>query len=251
MKSFLLALQFLTIIPVKIKHINDKRIAQSMIYFPLVGLFLGLILVAINYLSYILGFARLSIDIILVIFLIILTGGIHLDGLSDSFDAISSRKNKEEMLMIMRDSHAGVFGVLSIIGVVLLKIALLYSVAISLKTTALLLMPVLSRWALVFVIFLFPYARQEGKAKVFIENRSWKIFLISTFLAFISAALIWRINGLLILLIVAPSAYIIAKFINKKICGITGDTLGAINELTEVIVLFVMCILERSSLWII
>lgn len=251
MISFLLALQFLTIIPIKIKHINERQISESMIYFPLIGLLLGLLLSALNNLLMFLGFEQFISNIILIVSLIIFTGGMHLDGLSDSADAFLSGRDKEEMLKIMRDSHIGVMGVLSLIIIVLLKISFLYSISMPLKTVPLILMCVLSRWALVFAMFLFPYARQEGKAKVFIQGMNFKVFIFTTIIALICAVAIWKIKGLIILGIIAISSYIIGKFINNKIGGITGDALGAINELTEVIVLFSICILERSfNLWI-
>ena len=248
MKDFLIALQFLTIIPLKINHIDEKKISNSMIYFPVVGLLLGLVLAGVNNLLYNLNFQQLSVNIILVISLIFLTGGLHLDGLADTADAFLSRRNKEEMLKIMHDSHIGVMGVLSLVSIVLLKIALLASLNMHLKTTSLLLMCILSRWALVLSIALFPYARQEGKAKVFIQGINLKIFILSTVITMICAIAAWRIKGLLILLIAIVCVYITGKFINKKIGGITGDTLGAINELAEVIVLFGVCILQRISL---
>jgi len=251
MKSFLLALQFLTIIPVKIKYFDDKKLSQSMIYFPFVGLLLGLVLAGIGYLLCALNFQRFPIEIILIVSLIILTGGIHLDGLADTFDAFSSRKTEEEMLKIMRDSHIGVMGVLSLACIILLKIAFLYSISAPLKTVSLLLMCTLSRWSLVLAMFLFPYARNEGKAKAFIQGMNLKIFILSTIIALVCAFMIWQLKGLFIITIAAASAYITGKFINNKIGGITGDTLGAINELTEVIILFSICVIERNGLCII
>jgi adenosylcobinamide-GDP ribazoletransferase len=251
MRSFLLALQFLTIIPVKIKHIDERKLAKSIIYFPLIGLLLGLVLAGINSLFLKINFPELSINIILVVSLIVLTGGLHLDGLADTFDALFSRKNKQGMLEIMRDSRIGAMGVLSLISIVLLKIAFLSSLSVSLKTTALLLMCILSRWALVLCMFLFPYARKEGKAKVFIQGMTLKILILSTLIALASTFAIYKIKGLLVFVIIALNGYTISKFINNKIGGITGDILGAINELNEVIALFSICILERINLWII
>lgn len=245
MKSLLSALRFLTVIPVKIKEVRENEIAKAFIYFPVTGLFLGLILSAFERLFYILNFGQFSISVILVILLAILTGGIHLDGLSDTADAIFSRKNKEEMLKIMRDSHIGVMGVLSLLGIILLKISFLSSINIALKPAALLLMCALSRWSLVFSTFLFPYARQEGKAKVFFEGINFKIFLIATLITVSGAILIWKINGLLVFGIVALTSYIIARYIKNKIGGLTGDTLGAINEISETIILLTICILKQ------
>jgi len=251
MKSILLALQFLSIIPVKFSRVSEKEIANAMIYFPLAGLLLGLILTGENYFLLFLNFPQLTISIILVVSLVALTGGMHLDGLSDTADAFLSGRPKEEILKIMRDPHLGVMGILGLISVILLKIGLLYSVAGSIKTSALLLMCVLSRWSAVFAMFLFPYARNEGKAKAFIQGMNLKIFILSTIIALVCAFMIWQLKGLFIITIVATSAYITGKFINNKIGGITGDTLGAINELTEVIILFSICVIERNGLCII
>lgn len=245
MTPFLLALQFLTVIPLKIKDVKEDKLSKAMIYFPLAGLLLSLILVGINYLSLFLNFAQITSNIILVVSLVILTGGLHLDGLSDTADAIFSRKNKEEMLEIMRDSHIGVMGVLSLISILLLKIGFLSSISISAKTIALILMCVLSRWSLVFSMYLFPYARQEGKAGVFMRGINLKIFILASFFTLACVITAWKIKGLFIWGIVALSAYIIGKYINHKIDGITGDTLGAICELNELFTLSSVLILTK------
>lgn len=242
MVSFLLALQFLTIIPVKIKHINEKQISESMVYFPFVGVLLGLILAVSDKLLYLLNLGTFTINTILVILLAAITAGMHLDGLADTADAFLSGKNKEEMLDIMRDSHIGVMGVLSLISIILLKIVLLSSLSMALKTTSLLLMCTLSRWSAVWVMFLFPYARGDGKARVFIQGMNLKIFMLSLIAALIFAFAVWGIKGLLVLLIIAGCAYLSGKIISRKIGGITGDTLGTTIELTEIITLFTVCI---------
>ncbi|MFA5149841.1 MAG: adenosylcobinamide-GDP ribazoletransferase [Candidatus Omnitrophota bacterium] len=243
MNSFLLALQFLTVIPLKIKGVTEEKLARATLYFPLVGLLIGLVLFQINLGLFILNFPSFTISIILIVFLAGLTGGLHLDGLSDSADAFLSGRSKEEMLNIMRDPHSGVMGVLSIICIILLKIGLLYSVPAPAKATALLLMCVLSRWSAVLAMFAFPYARQEGKAGVFIRGMTLKIFLISLISAFIFAFIIWQLKGLIVLVIVSGCAYLAARFTNRRIGGITGDTLGATIELTEIVTLLTFCIL--------
>lgn len=242
MKSFLLALQFLTIVPLKIKDVNEKKIAGAMVFFPLVGLILGLALAGINALLFILNFPPLAVNIILVVALVAITGGMHMDGLSDTIDAFLSGKPRDEMLAIMRDSHIGVMGVLSIASVMLLKVGLLISVAAPLKTTALILACVLSRWSSVLAMFLFPYARKDGKARIFIEGMNLKIFALSSITVLVFAFAIWRAKGLVTLLIAAGCAYLIGKFSSRKIGGITGDTLGAAIELTEIITLFAVCL---------
>jgi adenosylcobinamide-GDP ribazoletransferase len=242
MKSLLLAFQFLTIIPLRIKEVSEKNLATAMIYFPFVGLILGALLALINTLLIILHLPALAISIILVVALIAMTGGVHLDGLADTADAFLSGKPKEEMLKIMRDSHIGVMGVLSLVSTILLKVGLFYSVNTSLKINALILMCILSRWSAVWMMFLFPYARQEGKARVFMEGMSAKIFILSTITAVFLAFLAWQIKGLLVLLIISGCTYLWGKIISRKINGITGDTIGAGIELSEIITLFAVCI---------
>jgi adenosylcobinamide-GDP ribazoletransferase len=242
MKSFLLALQFLTIIPVKIKEISEKEMAGAMMYFPFVGMFIGLALSGINALLMSLNFPSFVVNLILVIALIIITGGMHLDGLSDTADAFLSGKPKNEMLAIMRDPHAGVMGVLGIISVLSLKFTLISAMAMPMKATALILMCVLSRWSSVLIMFLFPYARERGKAMVFTKGINLKIFSLSSVTALMFVFAAWQIKGIAVLLITAGCAYLGGIASYRKINGITGDTLGAAIELTEIIVLFAVCI---------
>lgn len=245
MKNLLIAMQFLTIIPLKIKSVDEKDLSASLAYFPLVGVLLGLFLVGINNVLSILNFQEIILNILLVVSLLVLTGGIHLDGLADTFDALSSGRDKEEMLRIMRDPHVGVMGLLSVVSVLLLKISFLSSLNIGAKLAALVLSCTLSRWAQVFLMFFFPYARVEGKTKIFMQNINLKIVILITLVALCFSLLIMRLEGLYLILIVALSGYLICNSVKKKIGGITGDTLGAVSELIEVIVLLSICLLEK------
>lgn len=243
MNSFFIALQFLTIIPLKINNITGKKLGVSLVYFPVVGLFLGLMIWAIHAGLTFLRFNPFAADTAAVVSLIIFTGALHLDGLSDFFDAVSSGKPKDEMLRIMRDPHIGAIGSAGLISVILLKIALLSSLPQTLKAGALVLMCVLSRYLQVFSIFLFPYARNEGKARVFCDNVNLKIFLLAGFLALSFSSLILGSIGIIVFSLTVLVAYGINLFIKAKFGGITGDTLGAISEITEVLVLLCICLL--------
>ncbi len=243
MNSFLFALQFLTLIPVRLKVVDEPTVRFSLVYFPVVGLLLGVILAGIYNLLLMTGLAALSVDIILVVSLIILTGGLHLDGLADTADALVSRKSKDEILTIMRDSRIGAMGVLALAGALLLKVAFLYSITPADKIPALLIMCVLSRWALVLVMFLFPYARPEGKAKIFTQQVNLKIYVWATAVTLAFVAILWQWKGLVIFGITSFSVYTAARFISNRIGGITGDVLGLINELAELTVLFSLCVL--------
>jgi len=249
MRGFLLALQFLTIIPIGTRLSIDKnKLHQATVYFPLVGLLLGLILAGVNNLLLLIQLEQFLTNTILVILLIILTGGLHLDGLADTFDAFLSRKNKSEMLKIMRDSRIGVMGVLSLISIILIKLSLFCSLDLSVKNISLILMCMLSRYSLVFSMFSFPYAREEGKAKTFIEKMNFKIFSLATIITLFCVIILWQLKGLFPFILVVIFVFLTGKFISKKIGGITGDTLGAINELVEVFVLLNILILTKN--WI-
>ncbi len=240
-----IALQFLTVIPIKIKQFDERKIAYSIMFFPIIGLLLGLVLSGAIFASLWLHLEQIPVSIFVVILLVALTGGIHLDGLADTADALLSRRDKDEMLRIMRDAHIGAMGALSLICVLLLKIALIYSLAFSVKIISILLMCMLSRWAMVLAMYLFPYARQEGKAKFFIQGTSLKILALSTIGTLALVFIIWQLKGIVLMAAIAVATYLAGRFIQSKINGITGDTIGAINEMTEVLVLFMILIIGK------
>ena len=246
MTSILLAFQFLTILPFKVKRFNADALAWAAVFFPIVGLALGLILAGVNYLLVSYGFNDIASNIVLVILLVILTGGLHLDGLSDTSDALFSGKPKDEMLAIMRDSHVGVMGVLAIISVLLLKVAFLSAIAPELKSKALILMCVLSRWSMPLSIYSLPYARQNGKAKSFMDGMNIWIFLTASLIALVITYFLLGVLGISILGATAAAAYFTGLYIKGKVGGITGDTIGAVSELSEVVILIGFIIVERS-----
>ncbi len=247
MTEFLLAVQFLGIIPVNVKY-SVKKFAGAVIFFPVVGLLLGFLTAGLNMLMIRAGFDALLASTMTIILLTVLTGGLHLDGLSDTFDGLYGGKNIKDKLRIMRDPHTGSMGVLAIISAVILKISLLNAVTAPAKPIAIVLMCLLGRWAMVFVMFLFPYARKQGKAKHFMEKLNLPIFILPSIIALSAAVALWRLKGMIAFVLAALVSYTISRYINKKINGITGDTIGAINELTEITVLFAVCLFERAGI---
>ena len=242
MKKILLALQFLTIIPVRVKNVTDKDLADSIAYFPFVGLLLGFVLAEAANLGRIINLADIGLSAIIIVLLAILTGGIHLDGLADLFDGLGSGKSKEEMLAVMRDSHIGSIGVIAIASALLLKTTFLLAIGIPLQLKPIILMCVISRWAMVFLMYQFPYARKEGKAKIYLEGINTKIFTMATIFTLIISLLAGKMQGLLTMGITALFVYLSGKYFTKRLGGITGDVIGATNEITEIICLFIICL---------
>jgi len=249
--SLLFALQFLTIIPLKLKDHSEARMASSAAYFPLAGLLIGLLLAGTQTVFSFLGFPALSVAVIITLMLALLTGGMHLDGLADTADALMSNKSKKEMLAIMRDPACGALGSLSITSALLLKVALLFSLGSAMKAPAFISMCVVSRWGAVFQMYAFPYAREQGKASPFIKEGKPRYLLIATLFAGIILFFLLRSAGLMLLAFICLAAYLQGRSMRKLFGGITGDTIGACIELCEVAALLYLNIAERNLLCVI
>lgn len=247
MKNFLIALGFLTKIPIpKRLQADDKNLACSMAYFPIVGLLLGLILVFINLLlSPFLPVALVNLALILSSGL--LTGAIHLDGFADTIDGFCAKTNdKEKILAIMRDSRIGAMGVTGLTLLLLFKYEALNNIPAQIKSPTLILMCALSRWSQVMAAHLSGYARSsEGLGRAFIGNIKRRVFWFAMACAFFisSLTLFWR--GAVVFIIVYAAAWLLVKYARKRIGGMTGDTIGAISELIEVITLMGVYIMAR------
>lgn len=244
MNSFLIALQFITIIPVK-KDLNysEKNIARSMLYYPLIGTIIGIILVLVNMVgSHLLP--DLVRDSLLLIFFVLLSGGIHFDGLADSFDGLFGGNNKKQVLKIMGDSNVGVYGVLAVVLILILKFTLLTELPIGLKNAVLIIVPTISRCAMVWAVYLFPYAKKEGFGKAFklylSKKEAWAVALYTTI---ITLTLLF-LQGIVLLVIAFGGLWLFGSFLVKKIDGLTGDNYGALNEIMEVLVLLVIILMS-------
>lgn len=248
MKGFLEAIRFLTIIPINTgKEADLKALSSSTVYFPLIGLLLGIILAGGNSLMSLVPLPRLVISVLLVVALVVLTGGLHLDGLADTFDGLSSRKKKSEMLKVMRDPHIGTFGVLSIACILLIKVSVIASCNPGIINRILILMCLLSRYSLTFLIFLFPYAREEGKGDIFFKGMNLKLFIVSTGISVACTVLLWQLKGLLLMAGILMFVYAAGAHITRKLGGMTGDTLGAVCEFAECFVLLAVLVFGRCD----
>ena len=238
--GFWAALQFLTIFPTPLRHeATAKTSGQSLTYFPLVGLILGAILLGLHY-GLTLILPPPVVNALLIIALIILTGAHHLDGFIDTCDGVIAGKSKKERLAIMSDSKVGAFGIVGAILLLLLKYASLSSAPI---LPSLLLMPTLSRWTMVSIIFTFPYAKSSGMGLAFKQGASWQRLTIATAIALIAAVALLKWWGLVLVTALGLIAFGIASYFRSRLGGLTGDNYGAINELAEVLVLLLIILL--------
>ncbi|MEW6621129.1 MAG: adenosylcobinamide-GDP ribazoletransferase [bacterium] len=249
MKNFIVALQFLTMITLsskKFKFLSNEELANSMVYFPIIGLMIGSFLVIINY---ILGLflPDLVVDVFLIISLIFVTRGLHLDGFADTIDGFSFGGTKEEILTIMSDSRIGAMGAIGIFCLLITKLFLIYEMPIEIKNIALIIMPVLGRWVMVMAAASSNYAKEnvEGLGKPFTDYVGTKEFAIATIIMVLIGWGLFSLESryykgvILILIIYIINLYLLTN-IKRKLNGITGDILGALCEITEVLVLFLI-----------
>ncbi len=242
MKTLLIAVQFLTIIPARIRAIGAKDTSAAVKWFPSVGLMIGLALAAILWLNRSINMPDIASSALTVIILAVITGGIHLDGLGDMFDALGSRKGQVEMLGIMRDPHIGSIGAIAIASCLILKTAFLSSIPPDLQIKSIILLCVCSRWSMVFSMHTFPYARKDGKAKAFMDGINSADFTTATLTAIIYSAISNQIPGFVIMAVIGGFTYAAGRYLTAKFGGVTGDTIGAVSELSEVICLFILCL---------
>jgi adenosylcobinamide-GDP ribazoletransferase len=232
MTPFWIALQFLTVLPINLKTMpSAKQNGQAILFYPFVGLLIGLILFALS-----LVLAKLPILLIASIILVLwiwLTGGLHLDGLADTADAwVGGFGDPERTLKIMKDPNCGPIGVLSLVVVCLLKFAALYVLLEQHLNTFLILVPVLGRSVPLFLFLTTAYVRDKGLGRSitdFIPKKlTWTFFVIT-----IALLCMFKWLGLVTFIcFIAVLFYLRALFI-KRIGGITGDTVGAAIELIE------------------
>ena len=228
------------------RGVTPEELARSTGFFPLVGIIIGLILAGAYWLLH-LVLPLSVVSGLLIVGVAVLSGGLHLDGFVDTLDGIGGHKTAEARWRVMRDSQAGAFGIVGVFLLLLVKYASLTSVPETLMMPTLLLMPIASRWAMVYALFGYPYARPSGLGKVFKEGASWRRFLLATAIALAVAIPLFRLAGLAIMLGVWLTAMAMASYMKGKFSGLTGDTYGAINEVTEVTVLILVCLLAHNQ----
>jgi adenosylcobinamide-GDP ribazoletransferase len=246
--GLLAAFQFLTILPVK-RDFSAEQLGRSAVYFPLVGIVIGLLLAAINYV-FSLIFPSAVVNILLVAALAVLSGGLHLDGLADTLDGIAGHRTAAERLEIMRDSRIGGFGAIGVALFLLIEYVSLNSIPANLKFYVLILAPALSRWVMVNTIFAYPYARPSGLGKAFKEVVNWRHWAIATVVSLILSVVLFKVAGPAILAGTWVIITLAALFLKRQLNGLTGDTYGALNELATIGVFLLVSMLAFKG-WLI
>ena len=228
--NFLSAIGFLTILPIpkEAKTFNGEQV----IYFPLVGLIIGGMLWTVDWIFS--CFANIEIRVIGdVLFLAIITGALHLDGLADSADGLFSHRSREQILEIMKDSRIGVMGVLALIFCLLFKMGGIAGIKNPVSSLWFVIIPALSRAAQVLGLTLIKHIKPQGALAIdFYQRKNWANLLFCP----IPFGLIFYLDfamGSIALVLFSILISGLFYFYKKMLGGITGDTIGATTEIVE------------------
>lgn len=236
MNSFFLALRFLTIIPLgRGREIDPVSVAAAGKYYPVVGLIIGGLSWSFYYGAH--HFFPIPVSVgLLLIFGVILTGALHLDGLADCLDGLYGGTNREERLGIMKDVHLGTMGVVGLILILGIKYLVLREI-MSFPSLWLwiILIPAISRWASIFLAFLFQYARPGGGlGQALVTGTGKKELFWATLLAWVPVLALSGFYGLGLIMVIMFWSLLCGWYFLNKVGGITGDILGAVIESSEV-----------------
>lgn len=230
-KGFILSLQFFTRIPINIPvDFNKQNLRYSVFFLPLVGFIIGGLGGLVYYLLS--PYNVMIASFMALLATIILTGGLHLDGLSDTFDGFFSNRDKERTLEIMTDSRIGAFGVLSIVLIILFKFVLILNIRN--LPLALALSFANSRLIDGWIMFTKKTSKADGLGKMFNDSKPKNLVLISV-LIYLIILIFLDIRYIIPLLLNFLLGQYITCIAYKKIDGFTGDVYGALIELGEVI----------------
>lgn len=232
MTGLVTAARYLTIVPIPgAAPARVDSLRGAVVWFPVIGLGLGAILVGVDRVTMLL-FPSLLAALLTVTAWKLLTGGLHLDGLADSLDGLAGR-DPADRLAIMRDSRIGVFGALGLILVLLLEIVAVSELPSGLRGRSLLVVPAIARATPPLLARLFPPARSEGLGAAFAGSVDWWAALVALAIALAMALAALHALGALVFVIAAACAAGITSFVAVRVSGITGDVLGAAIEIAE------------------
>ncbi|AJD32258.1 MULTISPECIES: adenosylcobinamide-GDP ribazoletransferase [Clostridium] len=241
LNDFLLMIQFFTRIPIN-KNLQCEKVnfRRGAFFLPIVASIIG----GMEFLIY-LGLKNFLppnvIIVLLLLFTAMITGGLHMDGLADTCDGFFSLRDKQRIIEIMKDSRIGSYGTIALIIDLLLKYELLYSLVLKGYSIAIVLAPIIGKISILFLCLSKRTAKKNGSGNIFIGNMSKTIIfsitiiilMISTYFLGVKATITPFIGVLLI-------TYLVYLLCLNKINGLTGDTLGACNELGEITYLLIL-----------
>lgn len=237
MLPFWIALQFLSSLPIRLPGMpQPQELGRSLLFYPLVGLLFGGLLWG---LSALLAGAPLMLHAALLLTVwVLLSGGLHLDGLADSADAwLGGFGDRERTLTIMKDPRSGPIAVVTLVLVLLLKFCALLALIEQQNSAVLLVAPLIGRSALLAVFLTTPYVRAGGLGQALADHlprrAGWWVLGLSA----LGCVVLAGYAGLWALVLATAGFVWLRRVVMRRLGGTSGDTAGALLELLEVLVL--------------
>lgn len=247
LRPLLIAIQFLTRLPVRLTEPPDEpELGRSLLYYPLVGVIIGALLVG---LAWLLQNAPPQLGAALILSgWVWMTGGLHLDGLADSADAwVGGLGNRERTLAIMKDPSCGPAGVTALVLVILVKFAALTAILQGHLGSAPLLAPIMGRAAPLGLFATTAYVRSGGIGSALAHNLSRRHAVYILLAVAVATVLLFGVPGIAALIATSLVFAALRRMMLARIGGMTGDTAGALVELTECAVLVIVFLASGSA----
>jgi len=235
-KDIATAFQFLTRVPFGQLSCDPDSLSRSAKFFPLVGLLIGIFSASLRWGLY--PHLPMMIVALLIVFAgILVTGGLHEDGLADVADGFGGGWNKEQVLAILKDSRIGSYGALAIVFSVAVRVFLLASLPASTFAAYAITAHVLCRWTALPLGFVLPAARIQASLGARLAGHISPSSLITgTLIALAIVAFGLRLKMWEPVLAVAIVTLLSGLYYRRRIGGIMGDCFGATNQLAEIAV---------------
>jgi adenosylcobinamide-GDP ribazoletransferase len=237
-KDLVVAFQFLSRLPVPNLKFDSESLSRAVKFFPVVGLLIG---VAASWLQRLLAphLSRTLMAIVVLIFLVLVTGALHEDGLADAVDGFGGGWTRERMLTIMRDSKIGAYGAIAIALSLMARVLLLSSLPLNRFTPYVVSAHVLCRWtALPLSYFVQPARPQEGQGARIARRTSLGSLMIGTGMTIVIVGFFMRTGGWTPIVVAVVVTALSGFYYWKRLGGVTGDCFGATTQLTEIAVYF-------------
>lgn len=243
MLPFWIALQFLSSLPVRLPGMPaPQAMGRSLLFYPLVGVLFGSILMALN--LFLDGAPQLLHAALLLAAWVLLSGGLHLDGLADSADAwLGGFGDRERTLTIMKDPRSGPIAVVTLVIVLLLKFSAILALIEEHHAIGLLLAPVIGRAAMLGLFLSTPYVRAGGLGQALADHlpRKWGLQMLAV--TAVGCVMVSGWAGLWVLLFAVAGFFWLRRLMMQRLGGSTGDTAGAMLELLELLVVITLALM--------
>ncbi|WP_446897627.1 adenosylcobinamide-GDP ribazoletransferase [Clostridium sp. LBM24168] len=243
--NFLLMVQFLTRIDINMNlNCQKENFRWGSIFMPVIGLIIG----AIQWIVYklLINVLPINISVIVIVLVgIMLTGAMHMDGLGDMCDGFFSFNGKDKIIEIMKDSRVGTYSCIAIVMDILFKYNL-FCYIVPEFSASIMIAPVISRLSTLFLVAVGKEAKSTGTGNLFINSVNISQFFIGVSITIGMLLFIIAINlkySILLIALAIMISFVFNLYCKRKIGGLTGDLLGANNEIVEISMLILISII--------